>query len=95
MMPKLCRKMTFIDDEKSGGKNDKNRPKNDPLKIHPKVAKKQFPRGGPKWQKSIKFDGGVRGGQFYKFFEIFHFFAKTFGFRTPKNDPYKMSIPHK
>jgi hypothetical protein len=60
-----------------------------------KVLKFDMPWGGRKWQKSIILGRGVPGGQFYKFFEILHFFAKTLHFRTPKNDPYKMSIPHK
>jgi hypothetical protein len=37
----------------------------------------------------IKIDGGVRGGPFYKFFEIPHFFAKAPPLLTPKIDPHK------
>jgi hypothetical protein len=88
-------KVVLIDDENLVLKIVKNRPKNDPYKFRPKVLKNWFRRGGPKWQKSIKIDRGGPGGQKYKFFEILHFFAKTFRFSTPKNDPIKWSIPHK
>jgi hypothetical protein len=47
----------------------------------------------------IKIDGGVRGGQIYKFFEILQFSTKAPPLFDPKIDPYKRpienAIPHK
>jgi hypothetical protein len=58
-------------------------------------------------EKMSSSGGGSGGAQMIKnrprgpgtpnmeFFEISALFAKTLQFRTPKNDPYKMIIPHK
>jgi hypothetical protein len=63
-------------------KNDaQNRPQN--------MLKIDIHGGGKNHQNRSNLTGGVRGGHFYKFFEILHFFAKTLHFRTPKIDPYK------
>jgi hypothetical protein len=60
-----------------------------PYKMIKNSSKIDIPWGGPKWQKSIKFDRGGPGGSFYKFFEILQFFAKAPPFSTPKIDPHK------
>jgi hypothetical protein len=66
----------------------------------PKIDQKLTCHGGVENCQNRSFlTGGVRGGHFYKFFEISHFFAKTFTFRTPKSTPkidaIENAIPHK
>jgi hypothetical protein len=88
-------KSGFINVKIGGVKIDKNRSKMTPHKIienRPKFAQKLICSGGVKIVKNRPRGTGTPK---HKFFEICHFFAKTFGFSTPINDPYKLSIPHK